>query len=233
MNLMGEDYGKALNRLEDERLEYKITQGKMGKMLKMTQSHYYKAANGEKRFGYYELQAMCNSELDVYHIFTGKRSRRKDYFDALFWEADYEQLLVCLKIIHMVAGANKRAGADAKEWERIFKDTHYIEYALYIIAEEQNVFKAVRTYKGIKQMDMAEALAMDVKKLRALESNHILPDSELIFKMYGSYGVSPALFLKDAKCLQNEICFLTDSVGEKVQQKLIDCVKFALSNSLV
>ena len=142
---MGEEYGKALNRLEDERLEYKITQGKMGKMLKMTQSHYYKAANGEKRFGYYELQAMCNSELDVYHIFTGKRSSRKDYFDASFWEADYEQLLVCLKIIHMVAGANKRGGAEAKEWERIFKDTHYIEYALYIIAEEQNVFKAVRT----------------------------------------------------------------------------------------
>ena len=229
---MGEDYGKALNRLEDERLEYKITQGKMGKMLKMTQSHYYKAANGEKRFGYYELQAMCNSELDVYHIFTGKRSSRKDYFDASFWEADYEQLLVCLKIIHMVAGANKRGGAEAKEWERIFKDTHYIEYALYIIAEEQNVFKAVRTYKGIKQMEMADELAMDVKKLRALESNHILPDSELIFKMYNIYSVSPALFLKDAKCLKNEICYLVDSVGENVRQNLLTCVKDTLEKFL-
>lgn len=229
---MGEDYGKALNRLEDERLEYKITQGKMGKMLKMTQSHYYKAANGEKRFGYYELQAMCNSELDVYHIFTGKRSSRKDYFDASFWEADYEQLLVCLKIIHMVAGANKRGGAEAKEWERIFKDTHYIEYALYIIAEEQNVFKAVRTYKGIKQMEMADELAMDVKKLRALESNHILPDSELIFKMYSIYSVSPALFLKDAKCLKNEICYLVDSVGENVRQNLLTCVKDTLEKFL-
>ena len=229
---MGEEYGKALNRLEDERLEYKITQGKMGKMLKMTQSHYYKAANGEKRFGYYELQAMCNSELDVYHIFTGKRSSRKDYFDASFWEADYEQLLVCLKIIHMVAGANKRGGAEAKEWERIFKDTHYIEYALYIIAEEQNVFKAVRTYKGIKQMEMADELAMDVKKLRALESNHILPDSELIFKMYSIYSVSPALFLKDAKCLKNEICYLVDSVGENVRQNLLTCVKDTLEKFL-
>lgn len=229
---MGEEYGKALNRLEDERLEYKITQGKMGKMLKMTQSHYYKAANGEKRFGYYELQAMCNSELDVYHIFTGKRSSRKDYFDASFWEADYEQLLVCLKIIHMVAGANKRGGAEAKEWERIFKDTHYIEYALYIIAEEQNVFKAVRTYKGIKQMEMADELAMDVKKLRALESNHILPDSELIFKMYNIYSVSPALFLKDAKCLKNEICYLVDSVGENVRQNLLTCVKDTLEKFL-
>ena len=204
----------------------------MGKMLKMTQSHYYKAANGEKRFGYYELQAMCNSELDVYHIFTGKRSSRKDYFDASFWEADYEQLLVCLKIIHMVAGANKRGGAEAKEWERIFKDTHYIEYALYIIAEEQNVFKAVRTYKGIKQMEMADELAMDVKKLRALESNHILPDSELIFKMYSIYSVSPALFLKDAKCLKNEICYLVDSVGENVRQNLLTCVKDTLEKFL-
>ena len=229
---MGDDYGKALDRLEDERMEYKITQGNMGKMLKMTQSHYYKAANGMKRFGFYELQAMCDSELDVYHIFTGKRSRRKDYFDVLFWEAHYEALLACLRYIHMVAGVNKKAGPDAGEWERIFEDTHYVEYALYIVAKEQNIFRSVRTYKGIKQMDMADELAMDVKKLRALESNHILPDSELIFNMYSIYGVSPALFLKDAKCLKNEICYLVDSVGESVRQNLLICVNDTLEKFL-
>lgn len=228
--LMDEEYGRVLSRLKAERSRYKITQGEMSKTLKMTQSHYNKAESGKKRFGYYEVQGMCSSDVDIYHIFTGRCSRRKDYFENQFFESDFECMVICLKAINMVAGVKKRSGPDSTEWERIYQDTQYIEYAEYSIAEVKNIFKATRTYIGKTQIDMAFDIGVDVKKLRALECDETLPDSELIYRMYKLYRISPSIFLRDKKCLGNEICYLVDSADGDVRRKLIFYINLILEN---
>lgn len=225
---MDEDYGKALERLKMARLHYKITQGDMGRMLKMSQSHYYKAESGDKRFGYYELRAMCSSDFDVYHIFTGKQSSGEVYFCVLFYEADYTQLLTCMRVINVLAGIKQQNGAEVQAWKRIYDDTRYIEHVVSSNAEVKNIFKITRIYHGKTQVDMASEIGVDVKKLRALESDESLPDSELIFKMYKIYGISPAILLQDKKCIRNELCCLIDSAEGNIRGTLIACINFIL-----
>ena len=202
----------------------------MSKKLKMTQSHYNKAESGKKRFGYYEVQEMCSSDVDIYHVFTGRCSSRKDYFGTQFFESDFERMLICLKAINMVAGVKKRSGPDSTEWDRIYQDTQYIEYAEYSTAQVKNIFRATRIHIGKTQMDMASDIGVDVKKLRALESDETLSDSELIYKMYKSYRISPSIFLKDKKCLGNEICYLVDRADDDVRRILIFYVNLILEN---
>ena len=44
---------------------------------------------------------------------------------------------------------------------------------------------------------MADKIGVDVKKLRELEKDRCLPDSEILWKTYHEFGISPMYILKD------------------------------------
>ena len=76
---------------------------------------------------------------------------------------------------------------------------------------------------------MAAQLGVDRKKLRDLENNRSLPDSELIWRMYQLYRVSPAIILKDRNCLINEICFILEGLALEIQDKILELVEVIYS----
>ena len=67
---MKETYQDFLDRLKEERLRLGLSQDEMGRLLRMTQSHYSKAEHGAKRFTYYETQCICDTDVDVYQTYT-------------------------------------------------------------------------------------------------------------------------------------------------------------------
>lgn len=66
-------YEDFLARLKEERLRLGLSQDDIGRLLRMTQSHYSKAELGSRRFTYYELQCLCDTDVDVFYLFTGHR----------------------------------------------------------------------------------------------------------------------------------------------------------------
>ena len=168
---------------------------------------------------------MCTSSIDVYYVFTGRRSIND--FKYIYLDASFEELLVCLKCINTIA---KEKRLSCKGWELIYYHTEYIEFAEWSIAKEKNIFKATRLYLGKKQSEMSKILGVDVKKFRSLENNDLPPNSEMIFEMYKSFKVSPVLFLRDKRCLEKEINCLIESVEEEVRQQILSIIEFTLGN---
>lgn len=66
-------YEDFLARLKEERLRLGLSQDDIGRLLRMTQSHYSKAELGSRWFTYYELQCLCDTDVDVFYLFTGHR----------------------------------------------------------------------------------------------------------------------------------------------------------------
>lgn len=71
---------------------------------------------------------------------------------------------------------------------------------------------------------MAEKLGVDIKKFRELEKDRCLPDSEIIWKLYNLFRISPAVVLKDKNTMLNEISSLLETTEENGVQ-IMDIIK--------
>lgn len=63
------------------------------------------------------------------------------------------------------------------------------------------------------------------EKLRDLENNRSLPDSELVWKMYQLFLLLPAVMLKDKNCLINEVCFMLEGMDAEIQAKILSIIE--------
>lgn len=77
---------------------------------------------------------------------------------------------------------------------------------------------------GSRQKPMAEKLGVDIKKFRELEKDRCLPDSEIIWKLYNLFRISPAVVLKDKNTMLNEISSLLETTEENGVQ-IMDIIK--------
>lgn len=200
-------YEDVLARLKEERLLHKLSQEELGRRLRITQGHYSKAEQAIKRFTYYEMKCLADSELDMYYIYTGRRTVGR-HWDILR-NCSYKELLCYLHILismECCRYGERRQESEMKRYRQLCR--------LKVItgAEEgqENVFLLIRSHEKRTQHEMADYLGMDVKKYRRMEKGYCLPDSELIFKAYSMFGVPPAYILKDGKGLVCEIEYYLD-----------------------
>lgn len=201
--LMGTDYNTVLRRLKEERIKHSLSQAELGSLLRITQGHYSKAENAVKRLTYYEVKSLADTELDLDYIYTGRRMSGK--YRGLFESSSYREL-VCY--LHMTASLFVCMYDEQKldKDQEFYRQLNCVRYLTG--AEEgssETVFAHIRKLEKKTQCCIAEQLGMDVKKYRELERGSILPDSELIWKLYALYSVPPALVLKDARGLVNQI----------------------------
>lgn len=223
---MNASYNDFLVRLKNERIRYKMTQKEMSGKLKVVQNHYSKIECGKKRMSYYEINHLCETELDIYYIFTGKSCEKKSYE-----KVERRHAMYCLRIINLLA-YNRSIHADPKQeqWRSIYQQTKYLNYIDDSYGSKTNIFYAVRKHLGCTQMEMSQNLGVDVKKLRDLESGRVLPDSELMFNLYQHYGVSPSAFLENSHCAQSEIEYLVENADHEVGETLNECVTFVMEH---
>lgn len=89
-----------------------------------------------------------------------------------------------------------------------------MKYILVAGKENDNILYSVRRLLGYTQQKMAGCLGVDVKKLRELENGRILPDSEMIWRIYDLFHIPPSIILKDKKGFVCELCSLLEFIGK-------------------
>lgn len=203
---MDKAYEDLLKRLKEERQRLCLTQKEMGRFARMSQSNYSKIEQGSRRLSFYELNYLCDSNIDIHYIFTGRRC--SDKYMEVFFRYSYAELLCFLNII--ISVAELRYANDASEqWRQVFELHELSRLAEREQRFHRNVFLSLRHAMGYSQRVMASKLGVDIKKLRELENGRSLPDSELTYRLYQQFHVSPAVILKDKKGLASEIgCML-------------------------
>lgn len=222
---MGINYDEFIRRLKEERVKHQISYRGMGEKVQISHSQYYKGENGYSRLSNSELQNICSTKINIFYSFTGKAVLCTNTYEEIFENADCDALISCLRMINILANQKRKTGRNKSEWEKIFSETEYLSYVYTGSAREKNVFKATRDYYNILQNQMATELGMDVKTLRNLENDKTQPDSEIIFKMYLKYGISPSVFLKNKRCFQDELTYLLNSQSGEVGDTLLHFVK--------
>lgn len=210
---MGMAYEDVLKRLQEERLAHKLSQGDLSRQLKMTQGHYSKAEHAIKRFTYSEVKCLADSELDLYYIYTGRRVVRRH--EEILKKCGCRELMCYLHVLlslECCRYGDQRCEAEAKRYRQLCR----LKYITGIDDEQESIFMLVRNYEKKTQYEMADSLGMDIKKYRSVEKGTCLPDSELLFKVYCLFEITPAYFMRDRNGLSCEIEYYLNRVDPKV-----------------
>ena len=221
---MSADYNIFLQRWKEERRRCGLTQQQLCRYADMKQSTFSKAEAGQRRFSYRELRGVCASDMDIYYIFTGNKA-------ISIWESPGKvpsEILCQLCIIHThvnaawalarsrtFSGALSEGSIKSPAKKSFQKVREQLEYLQYLpvpggTGPDRNIFHCARSYYGYTQRKMADILGVDIKKLRELEKGKQLPDSEIIWRMYDNFRVSPALILRDAGGLWSELNYVLE-----------------------
>ena len=75
-----------------------------------------------------------------------------------------------------------------------------------------------------RQKVMAEKLGLDIKKYSELEKDRSLPDSEIIWKLYDQFNITPTEELKEKNSIINEISSLLEAIEENGEE-VTDIIK--------
>ena len=190
---MNISYQNVLERLKEERLNKHLSQLEMGQIMRISQSYYSKAELGVRRFSYYEIQYLCESEVDSYFIFTGKRCSGR--YKHVWESCSYDELLnlfyiLCLSIEYLYLNRLAYKG------QAMYQEIKYIKNIISPDKKNNNIFYNLRRSLRYNQHEMSKMINVDIKKLRDLENGRVLPDSEIIWNMYCIYNIPPALLVK-------------------------------------
>ena len=215
-------YQDFLDKLKEERISRKWTQLQMGQKLRMTQSHYSKAEMGSRRFTYYEMKCLCETDLDIYYIFTGYRCRTE--YREFFKTCTYEELKCYLGMLGPVVEHLYRNRSLDIKWD-VYKKIEMIHYSLTPCKDDKTIFYSFRRGMDYSQKEMADILDIDVKKLRSMENGSALPDSEIIWKVSEEIGVPFSIILNDVNGLGGEISYLVELIENDTRRKMFDRIK--------
>ena len=210
-------YYNVLERLKEERCRLHLSQSEMGQLVPMSQSNYSKIELGQRRLSYYEMQYLCRTDVDIHYIFTGQRYNGKQ--EELLENSTYAELISYLRILYSLAVPRKQQQPKA-QWDVVFDKVQYVP----LIVENYSsgsLFSLLRRSMNYQQQKMAKTMGIDVKKLRDLENGRSLPDSELLYRMYDLFHVSPSIVLKDRDSLICEISILLDTINTESRKEII------------
>lgn len=194
---MDNGYEEVLERLKEERIRLGWSQTQISEMLEIEQSHYSKVERGVARLTYYEVQRLYEIDVDADYVFMGIRQNQK-FADALK-EKDDLQLSILLEILYTWV-----------EYRKINPNlnAHNMRLIRLTCSENKTLLFSLRRGLDKNQLEMADLLGVDVKKLRALENGGTLPDSEIIWKLYKDFGILPAIVVNSREGIISEISSL-------------------------
>ena len=214
---MQKSYEDVLKRLKEERKRLGLSQMEISRCVHMNQSDYCKVEAGQRLLSYYELQELSGRGVDLYYVYSGWKVEAA--WRTVFEGAECEELLGFLRILFSVEGMHGRGSQ--KEECGILDEIRYVP----LIGEKFApglVLIALRRQLDYRQIKMAEALGVDVKKLRDLENGKRLPDAELLFRLYQKYNVSPCVMLRDKNGMIAEIAGILERMDNREKALLTD-----------
>lgn len=223
---MNSNYKDFALRLREERVRCGLTQQQLCRRLQTPQSAFSRAETGCIRFSYIKLKYISATDIDIYYVFTGNRAPDILDFPELSKTAS-EELSYLLNVVSIHVNA-------ARTYSRLFpqnplkpsfeqagKHLEYLQYLSENTKAHPNIFYCLRHYYGYTQGKMAGLLGMDIKKLRSLEVGRLFPDSEIIWKMYHQFHISPAFILKDPKGMRQELNYILGLLEEDARNTML------------
>lgn len=224
---MSNDYMSAMMRFKEERIQYGLTQKLLSRRAGMAQSALSRAEAGLRRFSFPEIRSLC-SAVNIFYVFTGKKADADWRLQAPA-ASTAEEILCHLCMIQLITSASRSMSRSetfpgipaSPSCERIQAQLEYLHCFPVGSTFGRNVFYSVRNHCGHTQSRMSDILGMDIKKLRELEKGRLLPDSEVIWKMYDCFRVSPAFILKDANALQDELDYVLGLLEENRRKMIL------------
>lgn len=219
---MSTDYDVVTKRINEERIRLGLPPKEMARFMYSNQRSYNNVEKGLRRFSYTELKYLCDSPVDVQYVITGNKCGEN--FNGHFTRYKYEQLVSIMNFISSV-GMVVGSGDVLEYMNKIYISAEVLWCKERKKTSEVNMFYMIRRIKNYSQKEMAALLGVDVKKLRDLENSRSLPDSELVWRMYQLFGLSPAIVLKDKNCLINEICFALEGIAPEIQAKILEVIE--------
>lgn len=75
------------------------------------------------------------------------------------------------------------------------------------------------------QQKMAEALGVDIKKIRSMENGESLPDSEILWNLYQLFHIPPAVFIKNEQGMIRAIGCILDMLKEENREHAMAVVE--------
>mgnify|MGYP003496293445 FL=1 len=217
---MSATYNEVLKRLIEERKRLGLSQKEMAQLVHITQSNYSKVEKGLHRLSYEELKYLSKAKVDIFYIFTGYRCVGK--YVEYFQQYTYAELCCYLGIMYSLIVLND-CKSNTTQWKDIAKRVKYVPLVLDC-KKSSNIFLVIRHMTDSRQKPMAEKLGVDIKKFRELEKDRCMPDSEIIWKLYNLFLISPAVVLKDKNSIINEISSLLETAEENGVE-IIDIIK--------
>ena len=217
---MSATYNEVLERLIEERKRLGLSQQERASLVHITQSNYSKVEKGLHRLSYEELKYLSKANIDIFYIFTGYRCSGK--YVEYFQQCTYVELCCYLGITYSLMVLND-CRSNTEQWKEVVKRVKYVPL-ISDYKRSSNIFLVMRHMTGSRQKPMAEKLGVDIKKFRELEKDRCLPDSEIIWKLYNLFRISPAVVLKDKNTMLNEISSLLETTEEN-SARIIDIIK--------
>lgn len=207
---MSLSYNNVLKRLKEQRSYNALSQNEMAQIVHMTQSNYSKIELASRRFGFDELKYLCTSPIDVYYIYTGRKSHL--HYTNFLYGCSYEELCSYLNIIYSFVLIRSR-NETSNQWKKILERIRYVPLVIGN-QNSQNIFLILRHSLNCNQKKMAEKLGVDIKKFRDLEKGRCLPDSELLLRLYDLFSIPPTMLLKDKNGMVSEIATVLEMMKE-------------------
>ncbi len=219
---MSATYQKFHERLKEERLRLELSQLEISQLLRMSQSHYSKAELGKRRLSYYEMQCLCETQANVFYIFTGEKC--KEELQDVVLAYIYEEIECYLGILCTIL-ISLHKNSMIKIPSGIYKKIVSIQYALMPGEKGKNVIYKLRRALNYNQVKMADLLGVDIKKLRNMENGKTLPDSEMLWHILEVFNIPYALLLKDKQGLACEISYLLQHTDESKRKDIQDSIE--------
>lgn len=219
------DYKDVIMRLREERERMSWSQRKICQYISVSQTQYCKIESGSQYLSYDELNTLSGLGLDIYYIFTGHKGDRH-YFRE-FESCCYIEIICLLEIIYSVILCCCHF-KKADIWMKLHEEVCFIRLLDTSEKVNNNLFFRLRCLLDYTQIEMAELLNMDVKKLRKLEKGRCLPDSEVLWQSYNKFKIPPSILLKDRNGLLNEVDWLLGEMDELERNDILMMAKHYL-----
>lgn len=219
----GEFYKSVIGRLREYRSQLGLTQEEMGRLLGVSQSHYYKIEVEENIISLNSLHHLQDQKMDILWLLTGNKVQTQPgifdyYFDNCVSKKEkialFHAALWCIE-------QGKRISHKATT-NTLWDNTCKILQVLMHDGKNHFLWEDIRWVENISQKEMASRLEMTLGSYRQLEKEKIPADAAILSALYGSLGYSPLLILNQEDYGIQTMNTIWGTFEHQLQNRLLD-----------
>lgn len=224
----GEFYKSVIDRLREYRDQLGLTQEEMGRLLGVSQSHYYKIEAEENIISLNSLYHLQDQNMDIMWLLTGNKFQSQPgIFDCYFENCvNKKEKIALFHAALWCTEQGKRISRKAST-DTIWDNTCKILQILMHDGKNHLLWEDIRWVENISQKEMASKLEMTLGSYRQLEKEKIPADAAILSALYGSLGYSPLLILNQEDYGIRVMNTIWETFEEHLQRRLLAYVQMS------